>query len=155
MSYDIYIGNAVLEEGEDLEVQYAVDAHIELSAPSFPYDALSRQANSRHPGYCQWGDFCREVGLYDLFFGEESGLMRDHPGIKPLTTAHLEAVREALARHREQHPDTIPGFDWSPVSGEPDDGVRGRDGVLARLLWLEWWIEWALQNCEKPAIYNY
>ena len=25
---------------------------------------------------------------------------------------------------------------------------------MARLIWLDWWVQWALKNCERPAIYN-
>ena len=29
------------------------------------------------------------------------------------------------------------------------------DPVLARLIWLEWWMAWALKNCTTPAIHNH
>ncbi len=154
MSYDIYIGNAVIRE-EDLEVEYVVSSHTEPDAPVFPYDSMTANSNNCHPGYAQWTGFCREAGIHDLFFGEESGLMRNHPGIQRLHIWHLTAVQNALRRWREQHPEAVPGFDYSPHWNHPDDGVRGRDPILARLIWLEFWIDWALRTCEKPALYNF
>ncbi len=174
MSYDIYIGNAeLLSEwpGEDDEpvAEWTVNSHAEDAAPSFPFDTMTANGNSRHPGYSQWGDFCREAGLYDLFFGveygdppgfgrerpREGGLMRHHPGIAPLTPAILATVTAARQRRQEQHPDAVPGWDFSSwQKPELDDGVRGRDHILARLLWLEWWMDYALRTCERPAIYN-
>jgi hypothetical protein len=34
---------------------------------------------------------------------------------------------------------------------EPDPRY---DGNLARLRWLEWWVDWALKNCKLPAVGN-
>ena len=37
--------------------------------------------------------------------------------------------------------------------GAPDEGKY--DYQLARLLWLEWWVEWAIENAGRPAIENW
>jgi hypothetical protein len=31
----------------------------------------------------------------------------------------------------------------------------GQDFHGARLVWLEWWVRWALDNCKVPVIYNH
>ncbi len=160
MSYDIYIGHAELESEwpGDYEpiANWTVSGHAEDDAPAFPFDIMSQRGNSRHPGYTQWGAFCDEAGLRAMFFDDETGLMRRHPGTFPLEPHHLATVRDRKARWMAAHPNAIPGFDWSdPTPREKDDGVRGRDGILARLLWLEWWMDWALRTCERPAIHNH
>jgi hypothetical protein len=161
MSYDIYIGNAVPEDRSDddgeLRIAYVVHDTVRHDAPSFPNDDLSDGRNGRHPGYTQWSTFCADAGLTDLFFNKETGLMRQHPGCFRLDQSHLDTVRAARERWQDSHPNAQPGFDFSPrlMDASADDGVRGRDGVLARLLWLEWWMAWALANCETPAIANH
>lgn len=153
MAYDIYIGNAVpttIEEddGSYYSVWGGVTVNrVELEdAPSFPNDHMTGKGNSRHPGYGQWADFCSAVGLTDLFFNKAHGLMRVHPGTFKLEFEHLVTVRDALYEYREAHPDAVPG--WHDVD-------RVENGNLARLLWLEFWIDWALKNCERPAIHNH
>jgi len=161
MSYDIYIGNAELESewpGEDGPVaEWTVKGHAEPDAPTFPGDFMTLNGNSRHPGYSQWADFCRQVGLYDLFFAEWEGLMCEHPGIAVLKPEHLAVVKAARELWSAQRPSAIAGWDFDPIFGgknSVDDGVRGRDGNLARLLWLEWWMDWTLRTCERPALHN-
>jgi hypothetical protein len=161
MSYSIYIGNAIIEDrSEDgdgeLLARFTVPEIIRHDAPSFPHDDMSNGKNGRHPGYSQWSDFCASAGLTALFFDKETGIMREHPGCFSLTPEHLAIVRAARERWQAEHPAAVPGFDFSRFMADQskDDGVRGRDGVLARLLWLEWWMSWALANCERPAIEN-
>ncbi len=69
--------------------------------------------------------------------------MRKHPGTFALKRKHLSAVSVASDHWRATHPAAVPG--WG----------AGQDPILARLVWLEWWIRWALQNCESPALHNH
>lgn len=156
MAYNITIGNVRIVEDEG-ELRLAVEAVTRPDAPAFPFDGMSAHTSCRSPGYSQWSEFCTLTGLTSLFFDAVSGLMREHPGVFALDDSHLAAVRVARVRWEAAHPVAVPGWDFSPYglpSDGPDDGVRGRDGVLARLLWLEWWMEWALRTCERPAIGN-
>lgn len=161
MSYDIYIGNAELEtpdpdeDGGVLTARMIVRHHEEPDAPTFPGDETTKNGNSRHPGYLQWDNFCGTAGLRALFFDEATGLMREHPGTVALGPEHLATVRSARERWERRHPGAVPGWDWPGYPAGADDGVRGRDGVLARLLWLEWWMDYALRTCERPAIHNH
>lgn len=190
MSYDIYIGEAVMnlpnpEEHNGLAVE--VRGHREPDAPTFPNDDMTGNGNSRHPGYSQWGNFTRTAGIHDLFFDKEEGLMRKHPGCFLLRQRDLDRVRFALDQWRIKHRETVPGFgdrehfeqeiarikSWLG-SAEPDRAcVAARlvaehhrnlaalpptgtfDPILARLIWLEWWMAWALKNCTTPAIHNH
>lgn len=165
MSYDIYIGEALLrvpsadsaEEWADTALNAHVLPHVEEGAPSFPGDSMTGRENHRHPAYGAWDEFLRQVGLYALFKDDDEGLMRHHPGCFLLRPRDLVAVRSALESWKARAWPTeerIPG--WDPKfklgdSGEPDPRY---DAILARLIWLEWWFAWALNNCRVPAIYN-
>jgi hypothetical protein len=145
MGYDIYIGE--WDEGAksvDPEGTPQTVAHLERpEAPAFEGDDSGR-TNVRRPSYGAWERFCGDTGLRELFFDRRVGLMREHPGTTRLTRAHLATIRRALNAYRDAHPNATSTF----VSGDE------RDHHLARLTWLEWWVDWALANCERPAIHN-
>lgn len=151
MSYDIYIGNAELQYDE-YSTHATVNGMRHDDAPVFPNDELTDQGNSRHPSYSGWSEFCEKAGLTDLFFGEE-GLMASHPGTEPITKDHAEIVDNALHAWKATHPGAKPGFDAFDKSFRVTP--TGLDGVLARLIWLSWWMHYALDNCERPAIHNH
>jgi hypothetical protein len=119
-----------------------VRAATRPDAPAFDNDPMTGRGNHRHPSYAGWRGFCEEAGLDALFFDEEAGLMRRHPGTSPLLPEHGAVIRRALELWRETHPDVRPGF------------LSGQDHVLARLLWLDWWVQWALAQ-PVPAIHNH
>lgn len=144
MGYSIYIGEAELEKEMYSGMYRArVNEKCLLEAPSFAGDPLSNHKNGRHPSYSGWHEFAKKAGLKDFFFDENYGLMRAHPGCFLLKPEHLSKIQETKTTWVEKHPNTIPGF----MDIEKDD-------VLARLIWLEFWIDWSLQNCKNPAIYN-
>lgn len=162
MGYNLTIGNAVPEFSKDygeLSARWVVPFVRHPDAPVFPNDGLTANSNGRSPSYSGWSIFCDHVGLTRLFYDERDGLLRPHPGCKLLTAAHHTEVLAALQR-RQTSSDKPPGFAgdskfnhetraWEP---SPDEGKY--DHHLARLIWLEWWMRWALANCETPAFEN-
>lgn len=161
MGYDFRIGNAVPESSKEdglLRARWIVEPKKLDHAPTFPNDWMTGNGNSRSPGYSAWGGFCRETGLYDLFFSKSDGLCSNHPGCELLNSSHLATIRGALDSWKAKATKP-PGFadlpKFNPASGAvetPDEGKY--DHQLARLIWLEWWVAWALENCETPAIQN-
>ena len=155
MGYNIKIGNAepLAEEGRFL---WRIE-EIELDeAPSFINDDVTGQSNCRCPSYSGWAGFCQETGLHELFLEPWSGLMSEHPGIVPITEEHHTKISKALDKFNNEHPTTTPGFGHEPHNphSKPWDGIDPHSGCLARLIWLEWWFRWALDNCKHPAIQN-
>lgn len=170
MGYTIKIGNAEPElptEDYDNTPGWKVDGTSHPEAPVFPGDGMTGNGSDRHPSYSQWADFCREVGLYDLFFGcaswnkersaRETCLMGHHPGVAILRPADLLEIRQARERWEAKPWPTAERIaGWDPTlhmfdQREPDPRY---DGNLARLRWLEWWVTWALANCKVPALGN-
>jgi len=159
MSYDIYIGNAELEEfnpddDECNTVRVHVDQLNNKDAPVFPNDEMTGDGNDRHPGYNGWATFCEDSGLEKLFFDEETGLMRQHPGVFHITKNDLAVVQEKLELWKSSHPNAVPGFGGMNWSDGTVKEPNKYDPVLARLIWLEWWMRYALKNCKTPAIEN-
>lgn len=81
--------------------------------------------------------------MSDLFFDKHKGLFRTHSGCFMITQEHYQTVANALEEY-QKHAKRPPGYD--------DFGNYDYD--KARLIWLEYWMKWALKNCETPAIYN-
>lgn len=140
MGYDIRIG---LKMTRDDGSAFVVD-EVNLSAPAFSGDDDCHHRNVRSPSYVAWSNFAGATGLGDLFFAPGAGLLANHPGLVDLTPEHLAAVRAALSRHvGDGLPERAPGF---------GDGL---DYTLARLLWLEWWMAWALDQPHPSAVENW
>jgi hypothetical protein len=151
MGYTLRIGNAVPEFNKDyfpeLYATWTVGGQRNEDAPAF--GDPSDYCNERSPSYSIWSDFCEEVGIYDVFYNERGHLHASHPGCIGITPEDLETVQKALKNRQESA--TLPaGFE----KGWTYDGPANFDYHLARLIWLEYWMRWALENCETPAISN-
>lgn len=162
MGYTLTIGEAQLETSEE-RIGIGARGERHDSAPAFgePTDGT----NSRWPSYTAWHDFCREVGIHELFYGSgwspderrylecpdgfhrESPLLGHHPGAALLTVGDRQFVRSALERYRAAHPGVSPGF-------TDDEIAPPTASALARLIWLDYWIGWAVENCTNPVLEN-
>lgn len=162
MSYSIHIGNAKPEFSKEdglLMAGWSVERVAHADAPTFPNDDMTGNGNGRHPSYSGWVEFCDKAGLKGLFFDADDGLMREHPGCFPITDKHLLVVRGALARARAlaTKPPGFDGygrFDKETKQWSESTDVGKYDPILARLIWLEYWMAWAIANCETPALEN-
>lgn len=153
MGYTILIGNGVMEPSERVttysreigsEVRYydvSVEEASSYAAPLFPGDEVTGKTNCRRPTVWDWEEFCQETGLWELFLGKEHGIMAGQGGFCQLKMEHLLAIRVALRSWEGGHPGALPG--WGD----------GYDYALARLLWLFFWVSWALENCENAGLY--
>lgn len=152
MGYYIEIGNAVPEfskEDGELYACWVVEGATSDEAPTFICDQMTGNSNGRHPSYSGWRDFCDATGLADLFYKQWEGLIYKHPGCVMITEDHYAEVHSALEDYKKTATKP-PGFgDWKDDSNE-----MAHDPQLARLMWLDFWMRWALDNCETPAIYN-
>lgn len=151
MGYTFTIGNAVPKFSKDcfpdLEAYWDIDGLTRDDAPSFPND--TDQRNMRSPSYSVWHNFCKNTGLYQLFYNEDGNLWANHPGCVGITKEDADIVSAALAKYKLTA--TLPpGFE----EGWNHTGPANYDYDLARLIWLEWWMRWAVENCETPAIQN-
>jgi hypothetical protein len=149
MGYSITIGNAVPFHSKDEYELYAcwdVESATSDDAPTFINDQMTGNSNGRHPSYSGWSDFLQKTDLGDLFYKD---LMEQHPGCVQIKPEHYERVHSALESY-QKIATKPPGFGtWTDDVGEIQ-----YDPYLARLIWLDFWMKWALDNCETPAIRN-
>jgi hypothetical protein len=163
MGYNIVIGNAEVE-AEWVNPEYVDDGPSASwvvkvrSEETSPYFSDSGHFNERSPTYSGWEDFTRKVGLYDWFYNKETGKRKTHPGCAALTKDDVVLVKARLDAYKAKHPKAEPVWcecklcdDWGKST---DPHNPNSDGDLLRLTWLTWWVNWAVENCERPAIYN-
>lgn len=172
MGYNIRIGNAVPEtewpsnpEYQDDEplAHWVVERVMLEPAPFFPD---SGRSNGRDPSYTGWSDFAEALNLYDFFFDKGVGKMRRHPGCFKLTKEDVDLVRQRVETYKAARPDAQPIYcqcareTCDPIGvGLKKDAPRpphnpNADMNLMRAEWLLWWMEWAVNSCERPAIWN-
>lgn len=151
MGYTFTIGNAVprhsTEDFPYLSASWNVEAIEHPDAPNLPND-FSGKRNERSPGYSIWANFLKEVGLYDLLMNERGFPVGGHPGCWGLTREMADQISAARKRFEEKAV-LPPGFETFDHTGPAN-----YDFTLARLIWLDWWVRWAVENCETPAIAN-
>lgn len=147
MGYHIDIGNGVERiEDEETGLEMCVDTISLPNAPCFPNDPTS-DTNSRTPSYHTWALFCTETGLFPWYYNPDRTERWGYPGHLVITKAEIETVSHVLQQYGATVNDP-PGFDQAP-------GIRGPvqyNGNLARLLWLQWWMTWAIENCPNPVV---
>lgn len=144
MEISIRIGDAVLQKPEIDNEKYPLElAHIECEVREIEIDDAPYGKNSGGSSYTWFDGFARRVGLYPFFFERGRGLVSDHPAIVAIFPRHLLEVQGALEEYRSKHPDAATEGGWP------------RDHTLAFLVWFEWWMRWALENCARPAMQNW
>lgn len=151
MGYSFTIGEGAfvetIEDGEPYSRWEVPEVRLS-TAPVFDNDSLTGNSNSRHPSYTGWYEFCKKAGfeIFNLFYTTPRGhtgegtLIPRHPGGAKLEQKHLDVIRKV--RIEREKLGLVPGF------------ADGQDYVLARLMWLEFWIDWALTNCKNPIFKN-
>ena len=161
MGYNLEIGNAKpfhSKEHDELCAGWEIEIVENDDAPVAIND-INEKKNIRWPSYTAWNEFSRACGLHDLFFNKPNGLFHQHPGCVLLKQHHHTKILSALQKWRLTstqpagfNDDDI--FDHETKKWIPPPNAIQYDYTLARLHWLEYWVKWALENCETPAFSN-
>lgn len=131
MGYRITIGNAVPrtyadeEDREDKERRGYSDRMVELiTLLEAPELRVRDRSNTSNYSRTSWAYFADAVGLNE-FFNEFD--CQYSPSLRSITQADLNKISSALGDHKYIL-------------------------YLAVLNWLDWWMRWAIANCENPSI---
>lgn len=145
MGYTITIGELEVtkspEDGLD-SVCIGFDAKGARHDGAPAYGEPTDYTNSRWPSYGVWSNALARFGLKDVFFCE-GHLIGGHPGVRLVTPELAGAVSAALAAYRVRFPEAKAEMDVDDESAD-----------MARITWLDYWLTWALANCETPVIAN-
>jgi hypothetical protein len=139
---EIWIGETEVERDEEAGLTHKSVADAEQAGAPEIGSAFTGKRNCIAFPAGQFQEFSKEVGLGDLF--DRHLLRLDYAPLRP---TDLLLVREALEAYR----DARKFGRFSP--GAEQEWGDWEEGCLARLAWFEWWMTWALETCERPAIY--
>lgn len=131
--YSIATGQMPVKEYEIPE-QVLQDPDFEFPVPAT--GAASMYRNYMGEFYPNWKLFANYVGLEDLFFAPGAGFLSQCPGVIDLLPEHKRAIDQAFVEIARK------------------DSSHERSLCIIMLTWLQHWVDWALINCEKPAIGN-
>jgi hypothetical protein len=149
MGYLLTIGEAVFEYTPN-EHRLRIDAQ-----------RCNHHSNTFSISYRGWEEMCKATGLQQLFYGTgwnrdlreydycEDEFYREEPLLhRPGSHAVLcrqdaDLIRACHERYRFMHPNVKPGL-HSEIANN-----------LSCLLWLDYWVTWAVDHCERPVITNY
>jgi len=145
MGYTLIIGEAVLNYDNDPKwPSVSVEATTIKSEDAPAHGEPTDHSSERWPSYTSWANAMKWAGLSGLFDSKnELCLIPTHPGAIPLVQKHREIVNAAYEAKKAAG--YIPSYDTN------DEG----NGWMVRLEWLHYWINYALDNCEKPIFCNH
>jgi hypothetical protein len=151
VGYSIYIGEAMIEYWpEDGHMRIGVEPAEHPDAPDLGTGDISGHSNGRHPSYTSMHNFCKDTDLADVFYDEEERTLKGgHPGATPLTWDMYERVKNTLNKWKADHPNAI-----APNPENTAHLENSLDYTLGKLMWYEFWMRWALENCKMPTIAN-
>ena len=129
MGINITIGQLIPENLDNPDAESVVPAE-DSEAPMHPqgnHFLMSASAFSR---------FLRSVNLNSFFYKENGQPKHEYPG-------HIDLTEEILDLFLVRQRDYV------------ENGVQGElfEDYNKLLIWMIFWINWALNNCEKPVIY--
>jgi hypothetical protein len=145
MGWGITIGNAVIAPNDEDSTMHllTVEDASHPDAPEWPtnegdWPDISGKTNYRAPSYSGFASWLAATGLADKVAAFDA--RGSNGDVYILRPEERDSVSDARERWERTHPGAVPGWD------------KSNDGTLARLIWYEWWMTWALANCERPAI---
>lgn len=164
MGYNLRIGELSVDYDNDEDCPYvtlSAEGAYHDDAPAF--GELGGKSNEKWPSYTGWHDFSDYFNLGSLFYGKgpNGDLIRDdhliqlHPGVVPLTKTHLKEIEAAVSSHKIKHPNATPTYGEKQKSAfDADENNPEKNWQYCRLVWLHYWVKWALKNCERPVFAN-
>ena len=156
MGYSLTIGElkVVFNTSDGLESTLYLTAESK-SLPEAPaFGEPTDNSNSRWPSYSSWHDAMDFVGLEDLMYHDDFGLLRKHPGCFPLVQEHKDIIDKAHKEFYEKYPNAKAGFSPKSTIFEEDPDWPKENCWAVRLEWLKFWVDWALANCKQPVFAN-
>ena len=155
MGYSIVIGELEVEKHWDdgidsscISFKARGEHHDEAPAFGEPTD----HENQRWPSYGAWSDCMKDAGMHDLFF-DEGRLIGGHPGVRLITKDLYSEFSKRKKAFETRHPNATPTYGKADIlNGDPSNPEC--NSTYCRIVWLDYWMKWALENCETPVIAN-
>ena len=161
MGYTIKIGEACWESPKEYDWDYAEEGvYLRLDAKSEKHDNApsfgepTDFSNERWPSYTSWYEFLKDANIVNFFYDKNERTIGGHPGGFMLTERHRAMVEGASVYLKTLYPKA---FEYAENGGKwPDnkDEIIDGYGCCSRIIWLKYWVNWALDNCDHPVVAN-
>lgn len=146
MSYNLIIGEAIIESYAEagLEAVCYITAESERHANAPAFEEFTDYTNERWSSYTAWYNFCESVGLTHVMYNSSGNMRGNHPGAFPINKEFKQEIDAAMERLVSKYPKARATYDTG----------TDEDGAMCHLTWLQYWTNWALENCESPVFVN-
>ena len=103
------------------------------------------KTNTFSCSYTTFAELGKSCGVDDWFNNEDTGKVRDHPGCFTLTQEDVTFITERKSIIEEE---------LKLKHGKAYVYACDKKCDLEFVTWLEYWVRWAVETCETPAIHN-
>jgi len=147
MGYNLGIGelNVIYDNGGDARITLDFEPEKGHNADFLNVGEPTDGSNMRWPSYASWKKVIIKLDMLDLFFNDDDSLMRCHPDTVPLNEEHRKVINSKYKEFKRKYPNAKPNY---------NDEDNEENAALVRIEWLKYWVNWALDNCEKPVFHN-
>lgn len=153
MGYSLIIGEARVESYEEdgLEALCYITAEKAHHPDAPAFGEPTDHTNQRWPSYTSWYNFCEYADILPAIYetdayGNASGSLRGgHPGAFPINKEFQDNINTAY-NHLKMQAKTL--------DSEEDIFSTDIGGAWARIQWLKYWTDWAMENCTHPVLAN-
>ena len=143
MGIDITIGNLYITSEND-------ELFDEECGPKYNIKRIDNNLITNPPSvenknyfttmYLDWDNLTNLLGKKYFFSSSENEVIK-------LDKSHLECIKDIINNFTHNHPRIVSRRNQILLN------VLDEDRMYFRLLWMKYWIEWSLQNCEFPGMY--
>jgi hypothetical protein len=148
MGYSIVIGEAeVVTDPDEYFAEYQVKEILPYDIATIHPNSLDKvyaKGNKMYIGYILYHAWLKEVGLEGVLSSKD--LEEEAKALIKITPMMLILVRVRIKKHKEEYPESLPILNEKGLTS---------NGILARLVWFEYWMDWALRNSDLPTISFY
>lgn len=139
---------------KDYCIKFGVENTVNKYAPLLG-DTLDFH-NTRKVVSDYWFDAVDALNLNELFYNDETGLFKTDSNITPLTKKHLAIVNNAYHLYFESNPKCKPGMHTVIGTDGRLNNVKltKQDYIGGDIMWLSFWINYAISYFSKPVIAN-
>lgn len=147
MWHTLIIGDLKESEGEH---KWSAETIKLENAPAF--GEYGDYTNERYTHNSLWLKFSEFVNIKDMFYNENEKLVGKEIGYLKLTHSFLEELRKRIKVFKGKYPDAEATYGDNNLRSLNDFSTPVENLFLCRLVWLEFWINYAIENSENPAI---
>ncbi|HAS41171.1 MAG TPA: hypothetical protein DCS93_11865 [Microscillaceae bacterium] len=151
MEYTITIGEAMMKSYENLEIiEVAANIHQTTFEDGQLPDFLNNLSQKQF-SETLWKQFVYFINIpafTDLFYDIHKGWLRLNPRVKLITSRNKKIIDKTYEVFKTRYPDSIPVRD---ITFDTNFKNLPENYFLGRLEWLKYWVDWSLENCEKPV----